>query len=511
MTNHHVIEDDPAHVEVFVNDTQPYPATFHGSDSVRDLALVSICCDAGFRAVELSAGHPRQGADVFAMGYPVFDVGEPSLTRGIVSRVFRESSGNRWVVQTDAAINPGNSGGPLFAMDGTVVGINTFVVRQSQDDVAVEGFGFAVASETVRGALPVLKQGRGSSIATPTPQPGETPTPPRGSSGAFGPVDGELRHDTDGYIEEYPAGVYLNEFSARATFENPYARSTGGWDYGFLFRGPGEERFHAVVVTSDGWWRHYLREGSSDRNADPVAQGRVSGLRTSAGGLNEMRIVAAGDRGWFFLNDRFVADLDLSGGAAEGDVAVITGYHEGNEIDGRATRFTGFAVSEPWFLGERSGELTHADDGFITWEELRTDAQDFIAYATFTNPYSADAGEWDYGFGFRHTGAGRFHAALVHSNGNWEHFLRESSGRGAAHERSGWAALNRGENGQNTLLLLAVGGAGVLYVNSVQVAELDLSGHTAGGDVAVGTGFYEGNETPGYGTGYDEFQVWSLD
>ncbi len=510
VTNHHVVEGS-SHVRVLVNDANWYDATVHGSDSVRDLAVLSVCCSPSFQAVELAGQRARQGADVFVMGYPL-DSSTTQITRGIVSSVSRHSQWNAWVVQTDAPVNPGNSGGPLFTMDGKVAGIVTAKVEQTDDGRPVEGTGFAVASETVLGELPSLKIGSTTYAPPPTatPAPQATPGSSWGSLRSFGPADGSMRHEDDGYIEEYPAGVHLEEFSAQATFENPYGRSTGGWDYGFIFRGSGEERFHAVVVASDGWWSHYLREGSGDRNADPIAQGRLSSLRTGASGLNEMRVVATGERGWFFLNDRFVAELDLSGGATEGDVAVITGYHEGNEIEGRSTRFTGFAVSEPRFLAERSGQLNHNDDDLIKWEELRANTRDFIAYATFTNPYSAGAGGWDYGFGFRHTGFNRYHAVLVHSSSNWEHFLSEGS-NDRAHEASGWAALDTGANGQNTLLLLAVGGAGVLYVNGVQVAALDLSGSTASGDIAVATGFYEGNERPGYSTGYDEFQVWSLD
>lgn len=509
VTNRHVIEDGPGDVRIQVSDGTMYDATLLGSDSTQDLAVLTICCSETFEPVMLSASRARQGSDVVVIGYPLGS--EIALmTRGIVSGVMFNASMNGWIVQTDAPLNPGNSGGPLFTLDGEVVGINTYVVRESGSGVTVEGFGFAVASETVRGALPALKAGQGSSITTATPGPTETPAPWPGSSRGFGPEDGSLQHREDGYIEEYEAGVYLQDFSVQARLHNPYGRSEGGWDYGFIFRAGEEDRFHAVVITSDGWWFHYLREGSADRDADPVAQGRTSSLLLEAGSSNELRLVAASELGWLFLNNRLLATLDLSGGGAEGDVAVITGYHNGNEIDGRSTRFSGFTVREPQFLGERSGELEHEDDGLIEWEELHSETRDFIASATFTNPYSANAGDWDYGFGFRHAGSNRFHAALVHSSGSWEHFLREGS-RESAHERSGWAALDTGAGGQNTLWLLAVGGVGVLYVNGVQVAELDLSGSTASGDVAVATGFYEGNVMPGYGTVYDEFQVWSLD
>ncbi len=507
VTNRHVIEDDPGDVRIQGSDGTTYDAMLLGSDSTQDLAVLSVCCTQAFEAVALSPSRARQGSDVVVMGYPLGS--EIALmTRGIVSGVMFDASRNGWVVQTDAPLNPGNSGGPLFTLNGEVVGINTYVVRESGGGVTVEGFGFAVASETVRGALPALKAGRGSSIATATPSPRGTPTPRPGSSGGFGPEDGSLQHDADGYIEEHHAGVYLHDFSAQATFENPYANSVGEWDYGFLFRAEEDNRFHAVVVTSDGRWFHYLREGAVEGGAQD--SGRVSSLRTGANDSNELRVVAAGDFGWFFLNDQLVAELDLSGGATEGDVAAVTGYHDGSEINGRSTRFTGFTVSEPRFLGERSGQLEHEDDSLIKWEELRTNTRDFIAYATFTNPYSANAGDWDYGFGFRHAGFDQYHAVLVHSSNNWEHFLSEGSNN-RAHETTGWTALDTGAEGQNTLFLLAVGGAGVLYVNGVQVAELDLSGSMVAGDIAVATGFYEGNERPGYSTGYDEFEVWSLD
>jgi len=49
-------------------------------------------------------------------------------------------------LQTDAPINPGNSGGPLVDMNGSVVGINTFILSEGGGS---EGLGFAIPARVV--------------------------------------------------------------------------------------------------------------------------------------------------------------------------------------------------------------------------------------------------------------------------------------------------------------------------------------------------------------------------
>ena len=511
VTNHHVIEESPNRVRVQVEDNSWHAATVHGSDATRDLAVLSICCSQDFRAASLSGARAPQGASVFAMGYPVdvFASGVASLTDGVVSRVFLDTEGRRWLVQTNAEINPGNSGGPLFAMSGEVVGINAFIQRETAGGLNIEGYGFAVASETVIDVLPTLKSGRTLGGATPTPtlrlQP--TPTPWRGPRNSFGPVDGAMPHETDGYIETYAANVDLEHFSASAAFVNP---SSGGWDYGFLFRWTGQNRFHIVALTANGRWVHDRREGGADSIS--VDSGRTSALRTGAGASNELRLVAIDSTGWLFVNGEFATTLDLEGGAAEGDVAVMTGYHRGSERSGSATQFRGFAVREPRLVETASGELAHADDGLIKSQWVTGGVGDFIVSATFINPYSSDVGSWDYGVAFRDDPNRRnaFDAVAVGSDGAWEHFRRDGA-NASVHSDSGRARVNLGEKAGNTLWLMAVGGAGVLSVNSEPADALDLSGAPTRGGVWVGTGFYEGNEVPGHATSYADLQVWSLD
>jgi len=58
-------------------------------------------------------------------------------------------------IQTDAPINPGNSGGPLVDADGSVMGINTFILSQSGGS---EGLGFAIPSNIIRNVYQQIRQ-----------------------------------------------------------------------------------------------------------------------------------------------------------------------------------------------------------------------------------------------------------------------------------------------------------------------------------------------------------------
>jgi hypothetical protein len=170
LTNYHVIQE-ASRIDVVVNDSVSYPSTIIGIDATRDLAVLNICCGS-FQPLPL--GDPssiKVGSEVIAVGYPLNIPGSATVTRGIVSAIRYEDDKSRWVIQVDASINPGNSGGPLFSLSGEVVGINTFVIRQSFAGVPVEGINFAVSAETVQAQIPVLKRGTMPTLTTSTPDP----------------------------------------------------------------------------------------------------------------------------------------------------------------------------------------------------------------------------------------------------------------------------------------------------------------------------------------------------
>src|ERR1700685_82707 len=111
-----------------------------------DLALLKVE-DTDLPTLPLvSQQRPHVGQLVFAIGSP--EGLQNSVTMGVVSALARQPDSNKPMtyIQTDAPINPGNSGGPLVDMNGTVIGINTFILSQGGGS---EGLGFAIPARVV--------------------------------------------------------------------------------------------------------------------------------------------------------------------------------------------------------------------------------------------------------------------------------------------------------------------------------------------------------------------------
>jgi S1-C subfamily serine protease len=128
------------------------PATVLVADREEDLAILRLRApDPGERFAAVSLGRSSE----LAVGQEVFAVGNPlglnhSVSRGIVAGLDRTEvlAGRKLpLVQLDASINVGNSGGPLFALDGSLVGIVTMRRRDAL------GIAFAVPVDHVRGFL----------------------------------------------------------------------------------------------------------------------------------------------------------------------------------------------------------------------------------------------------------------------------------------------------------------------------------------------------------------------
>lgn len=119
-------------------------------DKARDVALVKTD-PRGRKPLRLRGDPPQPGDPVFAIGAPLGERFQSTVTRGIVS-ANRTFEGLNYI-QSDVSVNPGSSGGPLlddkggvvgvteagFSVDGAPVEINLFTpVRDALDFLGAE-------------------------------------------------------------------------------------------------------------------------------------------------------------------------------------------------------------------------------------------------------------------------------------------------------------------------------------------------------------------------------------
>jgi serine protease Do len=156
VTNNHVI-DGAVDISVTLKDRRIMHAKLIGADPLTDLAVIKVD---GTNLPNAPWGNStvlRPGQTVLAFGNPFgFRF---TVTRGIVSGLNRPNPFSKngrspgSFIQTDAAINPGNSGGPLVDARGEVIGINTFLISNSD---SFAGMGFAIPTQIVRPTVEAL-------------------------------------------------------------------------------------------------------------------------------------------------------------------------------------------------------------------------------------------------------------------------------------------------------------------------------------------------------------------
>ncbi len=147
VTNNHVVKG-ATDIQVTLADGRKMPAKVIGVDSKSDLAVLQVKSDTPLPHLALGdSDAARVGDWVVAVGNP-FGLGG-TVTAGILSARGRHIGEGPYddFLQIDAPINRGNSGGPLFAQDGTVIGVNTAIYSPSGGSV---GIGFAIPASVVK-------------------------------------------------------------------------------------------------------------------------------------------------------------------------------------------------------------------------------------------------------------------------------------------------------------------------------------------------------------------------
>lgn len=143
ITNSHVV-DGLKEVVISANNLPRTKGHVCYDDPSYDLAFIKAPEFEIKNLLKLSDARVTDGDSCIAIGHP-YGLNY-STTEGIVSKAAR-LQGELEYIQIDAAINPGNSGGPLLNEDGDVIGVNTFIIQNSQN------LGFALPYYYVRESL----------------------------------------------------------------------------------------------------------------------------------------------------------------------------------------------------------------------------------------------------------------------------------------------------------------------------------------------------------------------
>ena len=147
ITNSHVVTG-LKEVVISSKDLKRTEATVVYDDPKYDLAFIKADPLSISTPLHLSKDKVHDGDKVVAIGHP-YGLNY-TATEGIVSKADR-LQGELEYIQIDAAINPGNSGGPLLNNAGEVIGVNTFIIQNSNN------LGFALPFHYVLEALDAFK------------------------------------------------------------------------------------------------------------------------------------------------------------------------------------------------------------------------------------------------------------------------------------------------------------------------------------------------------------------
>jgi len=119
LTNSHVV-GDAARVRVRWADRTETVGQVLRSDRRRDVALIKVE-PTGRKSLPMRAGGANLGEPVYAVGTPLDQKFQGTVTKGVVSAA-RTYDGLAYI-QSDVIVNPGNSGGPLLDEGGAVLGL----------------------------------------------------------------------------------------------------------------------------------------------------------------------------------------------------------------------------------------------------------------------------------------------------------------------------------------------------------------------------------------------------
>lgn len=127
---------------------------------------------------------------------------------------------------------------------------------------------------------------------------------------------------SDDYLEcSYFLPSEIQNFIFDLSVRNP-SNISEGFDYQIMFRDQGGNDQYRLRFLSNGEWDLINR---IDDTSDWIISGNTNAFNQGAGASNTTRLVAYGDLGYFYINGRFISELDLSNRDDDGSIEICTG------------------------------------------------------------------------------------------------------------------------------------------------------------------------------------------
>ena len=180
----------------------------------------------------------------------------------------------------------------------------------------------------------------GDKAACPDTGPADPRTP------LLGPISGTISHEPDdGYLELSNSLETDGDVMIEVTFENAYPPRDSHWRYGIFLRSPGGS--HRIWLNSRKDWYHSYY--SIERDDFGGGSGRdAPGVDVSEGGENNLRLIITEDTGWFYVNNRFMGNVNFTLGklprANEVSLVIVDDGRGINFKEGDSTRYRDFTV-----------------------------------------------------------------------------------------------------------------------------------------------------------------------
>lgn len=166
-----------------------------------------------------------------------------------------------------------------------------------------------------------------------------------GRSLVYGPTSGSLAHDTsDDSIELLEAVLNITNFVVEARFTNPYATSVGAWAHGLVFNGTDDNQIR-LVFSSDTFWEVDLFP-PDDAPQESIADDYFPGILTGENETNLVRFIRQAEKGWIYVNNQYVTEVDLSSLPDLESIWIATGMYGDpvTEFSGQSTGYSEFTI-----------------------------------------------------------------------------------------------------------------------------------------------------------------------